>query len=106
VIRKVEVSIDAGPAPGRKLKFRGPVNSKGATRVSDLPGTGTEKKPYCNRVAPTNAVIRNPLPRSWRNSGRVEPEFFRTTGTIPGHFNAIQPWKINRDGSVQNALVL
>src|SRR5579872_6205463 len=47
-----------------------------------------------------------PTPAELAKFWRVEPEFFRTTGTIPGHFNAIQPWKVNRDGSVQNALVL
>jgi sulfane dehydrogenase subunit SoxC len=35
---------------------------------------------------------------------KVEPDFFVKTGTIPGHFNAIQPWKVNADGSVQNAI--
>jgi len=35
---------------------------------------------------------------------KVEPDFFVKTGTIPGHFNAIQPWKVNPDGSVQNAI--
>ena len=35
---------------------------------------------------------------------RVQPDFFQTTDTVVGHFNAIQPWKVNRDGSVQNAI--
>jgi hypothetical protein len=34
----------------------------------------------------------------------VQLDFFRSTSIVIGHFNAIQPWKVNRDGSVQNAL--
>ena len=35
---------------------------------------------------------------------RVQPNFFQTTDTVAGHFNAIQPWKVNRDGTVLNAI--
>lgn len=35
---------------------------------------------------------------------RVEPDFFQKTSTVVGHFNAIQSWKVTRDGSVLNAL--
>jgi hypothetical protein len=31
-------------------------------------------------------------------------EYFRTLTANVGDFNAIQPWKVNRDGSIQNAL--
>jgi hypothetical protein len=31
-------------------------------------------------------------------------DYFRKTTQVVGDFNAIQPWKVNRDGSVQNAL--
>jgi hypothetical protein len=34
----------------------------------------------------------------------VELDFFRTASIVIGHFNAIQPWKVSRDGSVRNAL--
>jgi hypothetical protein len=35
-----------------------------------------------------------------------EPGYFRTPEGRFDHFNAIQPWKINRDGSIHNALFL
>ena len=104
VIRKVEVSIDAGRT-WKEAEIQGPVNSKAHTRFGfawDWDGEETVLQSRCtderNETQPTPAE----LAKFWR----VEPEFFRTTGTIPGHFNAIQPWKVNRDGSVQNALVL
>jgi len=31
-------------------------------------------------------------------------DFFKKTAQVVGDFNAIQPWKVNRDGSVKNAL--
>jgi sulfane dehydrogenase subunit SoxC len=36
---------------------------------------------------------------------QVKSDFLEETGTVVGHFNAIQPWKISRDGSIQNAIV-
>jgi sulfane dehydrogenase subunit SoxC len=32
------------------------------------------------------------------------PDFFQKTSFIVGHFNAIQPWHVNRDGSIYNAI--
>jgi hypothetical protein len=31
---------------------------------------------------------------------------YKTSTNLVGHFNAIQPWKISREGSVINALFL
>jgi len=104
LIRKIEVSVDGGRG-WKEAEIQGPVNPKAHVRFGfawDWDGEETVLQSRCTdeqgEVQPTVAE----LAKFWR----VEPEFFRTTGTIPGHFNAIQPWKISRDGSVQNALVL
>ena len=34
----------------------------------------------------------------------ADVDFLKQTAIIVGDFNAIQPWKVNRDGSVQNAI--
>jgi len=104
VIRKVEVSIDAGRT-WKEAEIQGPVNPKAHTRFGfawDWSGEETVLQSRCTDERGDTQPTPAELAKFWR----VEPEFFRTTGTIPGHFNAIQPWKINRDGSVQNALVL
>jgi sulfane dehydrogenase subunit SoxC len=104
VIRKVEVSIDAGRT-WKEAEIQGPVNPKAHTRFGfawDWNGDETVLQSRCTDERGETQPSPAELAKFWR----VEPEFFRTTGTIPGHFNAIQPWKINRDGSVQNALVL
>ena len=104
LIRKIEVSVDGGRG-WKEAEIQGPVNPKAHVRFGfawDWDGEETVLQSRCTdeqgEVQPTVAE----LAKFWR----VEPEFFRTTGTIPGHFNVIQPWKISRDGSVQNALVL
>ena len=104
VIRKVEVSIDAGRT-WKEAEIQGPVNPKAHTRFGfawDWNGDETVLQSRCTDERGETQPSPAELAKFWR----VEPEFFGTTGTIPGHFNAIQPWKINRDGSVQNALVL
>ena len=35
----------------------------------------------------------------------ADVDFLLKTQQVVGDFNAIQPWKVNRDGSVQNAIV-
>jgi sulfane dehydrogenase subunit SoxC len=51
-----------------------------------------------NEVQPT----RDEISRIWH----IGEDYYNTSTNLIGHFNAIQPWKINRDGSVLNALFL
>ena len=59
------------------------------------------------------------LPRSTDERNEVQPtrdeiakishidmDYYLTSTNLVAHFNAIQPWKVNRDGSVLNALSL
>ena len=34
----------------------------------------------------------------------ADVDFLKKSQQVVGDFNAIQPWKVNRDGSVQNAI--
>jgi sulfane dehydrogenase subunit SoxC len=104
VIRKVEVSTDGGNT-WKEAEIQGPVNPKAHTRFGFAWNWNGEETVLQSRCTDERGETQ-PTPVELAKFWRVEPEFFRTTGTIPGHFNAIQPWKINRDGSVQNALVL
>jgi len=51
-----------------------------------------------NEVQPT----RDQISRIWH----IGEDYYNTSTNLIGHFNAIQPWKINRDESVLNALFL
>jgi sulfane dehydrogenase subunit SoxC len=101
-ISKVEVSTDGGRS-WKDAEFQGTVYRKAHTRFGfawEWDGQETVLQSRCTddtgEVQPTVAEVAN----FWR----VEPSFFQTTETVVGHFNAIQPWKVNRDGSVQNAM--
>jgi len=104
VIHKAEVSTDGGNT-WKEAEIQGPVNPKAHTRFGFAWNWNGEETVLQSRCTDERGETQ-PTPVELAKFWRVEPEFFRTTGTIPGHFNAIQPWKINRDGSVQNALVL
>jgi sulfane dehydrogenase subunit SoxC len=102
-ISKVEVSTDGGRG-WKDAEFQGPIYGKAHTRFGfawEWDGQETILQSRCTdetgEVQPTVAEVAE----FWR----VEPDFFQKTDTVVGHFNAIQPWKVNRDGSVQNAIM-
>jgi sulfane dehydrogenase subunit SoxC len=103
VISKVEVSTDGGRT-WKDAEFQGPPYKKAHTRFGfawewDGQETVVQSRATDDQgeVQPTVAEIA----KFWN----VHPDFFQTTETVAGHFNAIQPWKIGGDGSVQNAIV-
>jgi sulfane dehydrogenase subunit SoxC len=101
-IRRVEVSTDGGRT-WKDAELQPPVTSKAHTRFvfgwnwnreeAVLQSRSTDER---GEVQPTIVEIA----KIWR----VEPDYFRDPYAIVGHFNAIQPWKVTRDGSVYNAL--
>ncbi len=102
LVSKIEVSTDNGKT-WKEAEVQSRVNPKAHVRFGlawDWNGEETILQSRCvdERGEQQPTVVE--LAKFWK----VEPEFFKTTGTIPGHFNAIQPWKINGDGSVQNAI--
>ena len=101
-IRKVEVSTDGG-RNWKDAEIQGPVYPKAHTRFGfawEWDGQETvlqsRSTDDTGEVQPTVAEVAE----VWR----VEPDFFQKTETVVGHFNAIQPWKVNRDGSIRNAI--
>jgi sulfane dehydrogenase subunit SoxC len=101
-IRRVEVSTDGGRS-WKDAELQGPVHPKAHTRFglgwnwdgreAMLQARSTDER---GEVQPT----KEELAKIWS----VDPEFFQKTSFIVGHFNAIQPWKVARDGSVANAI--
>ena len=98
-VRKVDVSTDGGRT-WKEAKLQAPVLPKAHTRFNfDWAWNGEE------------AVI---LSRCTDDQGEVQPsiaELYKDWG-IPDakkvvrgqHYNAMQPWKVARDGSVSNAM--
>jgi sulfane dehydrogenase subunit SoxC len=101
-IRRVEVSTDGG-RNWKDAQLHDPVVRKAHTRFSipwNWDGGEAILHSRCTddqgTVQPTMAEVA----KLWG----TDVDFFRKTSIIVGDFNAIQPWKVNRDGSVQNAL--
>ena len=103
-IRRVEVSTDSGRT-WKDAQLQNPVARKAHTRFRlDWKWDGKEAalQSRCTddrgQVQPSVAEVA----KIWG----VNLDYFQVAGTIDmGNYNAIQTWKINRDGSVQNVLV-
>ena len=101
-IRRVEVSADGGRT-WKDAQLQQPVFSKAHTRFR-FPWNWDGKEAVLQsrstnewgEVQPTKAEIE----KMWG----VTPDYWLTTKNRIQHFNAIQPWKLTRDGSVQNAM--
>ena len=102
MVRSIEVSTDNGKT-WREAEIQSPVYPKAHVRFGfgwDWNGEETILQSRCTDEVGERQPSVVELAKFWK----VEPDFFIKTGTIPGHFNAIQPWKVNADGSVQNAI--
>src|SRR6202171_778232 len=103
-VRRVEVSTDSGKT-WTDAQIQDPVARKAHTRFvfpwewngeeAVLQSRSTDER---NEVQPT----RDEISKIWH----IDMDYYNTSTNLVGHFNAIQPWKINRDGSVLNALFL
>jgi sulfane dehydrogenase subunit SoxC len=103
-IRRVEVSTDGGKS-WKDAEIQGPVHSKAHTRFRlawNWNGEEALLKSRCTDergdVQPTVAELAKVLGVS------LSPDYFKTRPDTITHFNAIQSWKVIRDGSVQNAI--
>jgi sulfane dehydrogenase subunit SoxC len=102
-VKRVEVSTDGGKT-WKDAQIHDPIARKAHTRFS-APWTWDGKETILlsrctddqGTVQPTIAEVA----KLWN----ADIDFLLKTQQVVGDFNAIQPWKINADGSVQNALV-
>jgi sulfane dehydrogenase subunit SoxC len=101
-IRRIEVSTDGG-RNWKDAEIQGPVYPKAHTRFGFGWEWDGQETVLQSRATDDQAEVQ-PTVAEIAEFWRVKPDFFEETGTVVGHFNAIQPWKVNRDGSVQNAI--
>ena len=98
-VAKVDVSTDGGKT-WRQAKIDGPVHSKAHTRFNfDWEWNGQEAM-LMSRCTDETGDVQLSQAELYRNLGI-------TTLTKPSrttHFNAIQPWKVARDGSISDAM--
>jgi sulfane dehydrogenase subunit SoxC len=105
VVRRVEVSTDGGRT-WKDAQLQDPIARKAHSRfVFPWEWNGEEAtiQSRCtderNEVQPTGEEIAN-------MNYHAHLDYFKTASVNTNHFNAIQPWKISREGSVINALFL
>jgi sulfane dehydrogenase subunit SoxC len=101
-VRRVEVSSDGGRT-WKDAKLHDPVVRKAHTRFSIPWNWNGEEAVLHSRCTDDQDVVQPTMAEVAKLWG-TDVDYFRNVSGFVGSFNAIQPWKVNRDGSVQNAL--
>ncbi len=102
-IKRVEVSTDGGRT-WKDAQLHDPIARKAHTRFSSpwtWDGNEAVLQSRCTDETGTVQPTILEVAKLWN----ADVDFLLKTQQVVGDFNAIQPWKVNRDGSVQNALV-
>jgi sulfane dehydrogenase subunit SoxC len=99
-VRKVDVSIDGGRTY-KEAQLQQPVHRYAHTRFRFPWKWSGEEAVLQSRCTDERGEVQPTIAEAAKNLG-VSPDYFYQAD----HFNGVQPWKVNRDGSVQNALFL
>ena len=98
-VRKVDVSTDGGRTY-KEAELQQPVLRYSHTRFRFPWRWNGEEAVLQSRCTDERGEVQPTILEAAKNMG-VTPEYFFDAD----HFNGIQPWKVNRDGSIQNALL-
>ncbi len=101
-VKRVEVSTDGGRT-WKDAQIHDPIAKKAHTRFSfpwTWDGNEANLQSRCTDDQGTVQPTLVEVAKIWK----TDIDFFKKSEQVVGDFNAIQPWKINKDGSVQNAL--
>ncbi len=101
-IKRVEVTTDGGRT-WKDANLPGPILPKAHTRFRFPWNWNGEEAVLQSRCTDERGAVQPSLLELAKIWG-VEPSYFRKTENSVIHFNPIQPWKVNRDGSVKNAI--
>ncbi|MGH9786515.1 MAG: sulfite dehydrogenase [Terriglobia bacterium] len=101
-IRRVEVSTDGG-RNWQEAKLQGPVHSMAHTRFRLPWNWDGEETIIQSRCADDQGEKQPSLEELNRKLG-VSDDHWLKTSVSAYQFNAVQPWKVSRDGSVHNAM--
>jgi sulfane dehydrogenase subunit SoxC len=101
-IRRVEVSTDSGRT-WNDAGLQEPVHSIAHTRFRFAWNWDGEETVLQSRCTDDQGEVQPTLAELGKIWG-VNPDYFKTTKNRINHFNAIHPWKVTREGNVQNAM--
>jgi len=102
-VQKVDVSVDGGKN-WREAKLDGPIHSKAHTRFKfDWEWTGQEAT-IMSRTTDETGDVQPSLAELTDHWGMKPADWHKEEKPRAIHMNAIQPWKIARDGSISDAM--
>ncbi len=101
-IRRVEISVDGG-RNWQDAQLQQPLLPKAHTRFR-LPWKWTGQQAVLQSRCTDDLNVRQPSLSEFAQTWGVTADYFQKTTNSVIHFNAIQPWRVNTDGSVANAL--
>lgn len=101
-IRRVEVSVDGG-SNWQDAELQNPILPKAHVRFR-FPWNWQGQEAMLLSRCTDDQGVRQPSLLEFADMWGVEPDYFRTTTNTVIHFNPIQPWRVTRDGQVQNAV--
>jgi sulfane dehydrogenase subunit SoxC len=102
-IRRVEISTDGGRT-WKDAELQGPVHRKAHTRFRFPWNWNGEEAVLESRSTDERDQVQPTMPEIAKIWGQPSDYFQSADVNMTGNFNAIQPWRVNGDGSVQNAL--
>ena len=103
-IQMVEVSTDNGRT-WTEATLQNPVHRKAHTRFRFAWNWDGRETVLLSRCIDDQGWVQPSVAELGKILGLdLSLDFFKERSGPVTHFNAIQPWKVNRDGSVQNAL--
>jgi sulfane dehydrogenase subunit SoxC len=101
-VRRVEVSTDGGRT-WTDAKLQEPVHRKSYTRFRSDWNWNGEEVVIQSRCTDELGQVQPNLDEKAKEWG-VEPNWFLTPESSSTHMNTIQPWRIDRDGGIHNAM--
>ncbi|HEY6255084.1 MAG TPA: sulfite dehydrogenase [Xanthobacteraceae bacterium] len=101
VVRKVDVSTDGGKS-WKEAKLQAPVLPKAHTRFNFDWAWNGEEALILSRCTDERGEVQPSRAELYKNWGIVGEIAEKPARAI--HFNAMQPWKVARDGSVHDAM--
>jgi sulfane dehydrogenase subunit SoxC len=101
-VKRVEVSTDGGHT-WKDATLHDPIARKAHTRFS-TPWTWDGNEAVLQSRCTDDTGTVQPTALEVAKLWNADVDFLKKTQQVVGDFNAIQPWKVNRDGSVQNAI--
>jgi sulfane dehydrogenase subunit SoxC len=102
VVRKVEISTDGGQT-WKEAKLQEPVQRKAYARFRFDWNWEGEEVELQSRCTDELGVVQPTVAEKAKQWG-VDPQWFISPEGSTSHWNAIQPWRISRDGSIRNAM--